>query len=337
MLYLSTRNCNDAFTAYKALTQSECLDGGRYVPFRLPSFSGAELDALKEKPFNQIVADILNIFFTSRLTGWEVESSIGRNPVKLVSMNRRILIAELWHNLQRKYSYVVSELYKTVSGCAEAVCQPSNWFCVAVRIAVLFGLYGQMLTAGHISAGDRFDVSVSVDDFSAPMAAWYARKMGLPIETIICTDVDDNVVWDFVHRGTLNPIGADSSLLSGVERLVCATQGNLAVHKYIEKTLAGRIYSVSEECLPEISKGFFCSVAGNNRVDTVINSVYRTNGYLIDPGAALQFGGLQDYRAKTGESRITVLLSEVSPSEYLQQISAATGVSVEELMLRKES
>ena len=333
MLYLSTRNNTDAYTAFKALTQSECPDGGRYIPFRLPELTDTEIGSLGDKSIGQIIADIVNMFFSSRLSAWDVESCIGRTPLKLTSMNHKILIAELWHNLQGKYSYIVESLYRTVLCDDIAGCRPSDWFQITVRIAVLFGIYSQMLKNEQISPGERFDISVSIDDFSVPMAAWYARKMGLPIGTIVCTDEDNSLVWDWIHRGTFNPVGADSELVAGIERLICAAQDAASVDAYLAKVYAGRIYSVDQETLQVVNCGFFCCVAGQDRADSVINSVFRTNQYLITPDTALCFGGLQDYRAKTGESRTTVLLSADSPLEHIRQISAATGISAEKLTL----
>ena len=336
MLYLSTRNSTDAYTAYKTLTESECPDGGRYIPFRLPAFTDSEILALREKTLSETIADILNLFFSSRLTAWDVESCIGRNPIKLVFMNHKILIAELWHNLQGKYSYLVDNLYRVVLTGDNTDCSPTDWFRIAVRIAILFGIYGEMLKNEQISALECFDIAVSTGDFSAPMAVWYAREMGLPVETIICTDEESSLVWDWIHRGTFNPIGASAELISGIERLVCATQGTALVDAYLSKVQSGRIYSVDSENLPMINKGLFSCVAGLDRADSVINSVFRTNQYVITPDAALCFGGLQDYRSKTGESRTTVILSENTPLDHIQKISAATGITAEKLTLNLE-
>lgn len=314
MLYLTTRDTKDAYTAHKALTLAKGPDGGQFVPFRLPEMTAEEIAALKDKSFGQIVAEILNLFFSLRLTGWDVDCCIGRTPVKLISMNHKILVAELWHNLDRKYNYFVTSLYKITNPNSDDA--PTVWFQIVSRIAILFGLYGELIKAQSISVDEFFDISVPAGDFSAPMAAWYCRKMGLPINTIICTNKENNTVWDFIHRGSFNPATADDALISGVERLIHATLGIDAVRSYLCKVESGRIYSVSDEYFQCISSGFFCSVAGSTRADAVMNSVYRTNQYLVDPETALLYGGLQDYRAKFGDSRATVILSESSPKDH---------------------
>ena len=58
MLYITTRNARDTNTAYKALTENFAQDGGRYLPFYLLPYSSEEVALLKEKAFNQTVADI---------------------------------------------------------------------------------------------------------------------------------------------------------------------------------------------------------------------------------------------------------------------------------------
>ena len=314
MLYLTTRDNTDAYTAHKALTQMCGPDGGQFVPFRLPEMESAEITTLMEKPFGQIVADILNRFFSLRLTGWDVDCCIGRTPVRIVSMNHKILIAELWHNLDGKYDYFVTSLYKIANPDSENA--PTVWFRIVARIAILFGFYSEMLKTQSISVDECFDISVPTGDFSVPMAAWYCRKMGLPISTIICTNKENNTVWDLIHRGSFNPVTADDDLTSGVEHLIYATLGNDAVQSYLSKVGSGRIYSVSDESFQCISSGFFCSVAGDTRAETVMSSIYRTNQYLVDPETALLYGGLQDYRAKYGDSRVTVILAEASPKDH---------------------
>ena len=63
MLYVSTRNTVDVYTAYRALQESVTPDGGYFVPFRLSMFSDQELSAFQQQMPCESIANILNHFF----------------------------------------------------------------------------------------------------------------------------------------------------------------------------------------------------------------------------------------------------------------------------------
>ena len=332
MLYITTRNDKDAFTAYKALTENVAVDGGKFVPFHLPVFSTEEVLSFKDKTFGDSIAQILNLFFSTHLNGLDVDFAVGRNVLRIVPMFHKVLIGELWHNLDGSYDSFFDSLYRIVADGDDTAKKRTEWFDIAVRIATLFAVYGQMLNSALIGDDDFFDACFSSDNLSAQMSAWYARSMGLPIRMIISTSEADGSAWELVHRGTLNPVTANKDLVSGAERLLHAACGCMTVQKYLCALSANQIFSISDESLHEINSGLFCSVPGNTRSHSVINSVYRSNAYIMDPDTALNFGGLQDYRAKTGESKLTVLFAEETPARYLTQICVATGANSEKLM-----
>ena len=80
MLYITTRNDRDAFTVQHVLTQNNGEDGGLYLPLHFPKFTEEELQSLCAVSFNQRVAAILNLFFSSKLTGWDVDFCAGTPP-----------------------------------------------------------------------------------------------------------------------------------------------------------------------------------------------------------------------------------------------------------------
>ena len=65
MLYVTTRNKTETYTSYKTLVDSFAPDGGSFLPFKMPVYTEDQILTLKDISFNQIVADILNAFFTS--------------------------------------------------------------------------------------------------------------------------------------------------------------------------------------------------------------------------------------------------------------------------------
>lgn len=332
MLYVTTRNDAITYTAHLAINQNISTDGGKYIPFRLPAYENYEICALKQKSFNQIVAEILNMFFSARLTALDLDLCIGRNAPNLCAMNHRLIVAELWHNPKACFDHLVESLYNKLRDRESVDSIPTDWLKIAVYISAIFGIYGDLLRQELVDEGQLFDISVLADDFTVPMAAWYARKMGLPIGTIISTCDESENTWDFIHRGILNCAAASKSLLSGLEKLIQVTLGHEEVGRFVAACEAKRIYSLDEEQLSALNAGLFCAVAGGNRASSTINSVFRTNGYILDPLTALCCGGLQDYRAKVGTSRITLLMAQRTPLDFTDMISGATGIDANNLI-----
>lgn len=327
MLYITTRDIHDAHTAHKTLIGDFAADCGPYMPYRLPIFDKSEIEKLQEATFGKTVADILNIFYSAQLTGWDIEFCVGRNPLKAVQLSRKVTVIQTWHNPSATFSYALTQLYNRLCPEQDRCDKPTNWFTIAVQIAFLFASYGELLHNGSIHRQDSFNLAINTGDFSGPIAAWYARKMGLPIERIICSCEQNSAVWDLVHRGEIATAGLSESLRSGLERLIYEFFGMDEAVKYISAAQKRGTYTVPEACDQNLSDVFFCAVIGTSRIPTVINSVYRTDKYLFDAAAATPYGAIQDYRAKTGENRFTLMLEEISPVHSSDTIMRATGMT----------
>ncbi len=331
MLYITTRSAEQTFASRCTLKDSYAPDGGHFVPQELTHLGDDAIASFREKSFGSAIAEILNVFFPNQLNGWDVDFCIGRNVIKMITMSHRVAVAELWHNLDNHYTYIVRQLYKKIRNCGDdAAVTP--WFSVAAGTAILFGVYSEMLRAGILHINQTFDIALICGDFSAPISAFYARRLGLPIETIICTSQENSPVWDLIQRGSFNTAIADTDLSLGIERLIHETVGSEQVQIYRQKNDTESTYFVPEEILPVFNSGLFCSVPGETRASAVINSVYRTSGYLTDPVTALCYGSMQDYRARTGESRVTLLLSMDPPHSHCNEIHDATGLSRDEIL-----
>lgn len=325
MLYVTTRDNRDAYTAYRALREDLAPDGGRFIPFRLPLFSANEIAQMRVKSFGEVVAELMNIFFSCQLTGWDVDFCVGRNAVRLITMNQRVILAELWHNPSANFGYFIDCLYRKIANCSEPSA-PTDWVRIAVQISVIFGLYAEMLKSESMTGDQSIDISVSCEDLSALMAVWYARSMGLPIGMIICTCNSTSPMWDLIHRNTFNTSASNVTTLLGIERLIEALFGISEAQRYCEVCSQSKIFEIAEEHSDMLRNAFFCAVAGEKRAETIINSVFRSNSYIIDPITALCYGGVQDYRSRTGSNKITLLIADRTPLDYSVQVSSATGI-----------
>ena len=325
MLYMTTRDDVNLSTAHKALVTVNPPDGGEYVPYRFPQYTPQDIKQLENKSFFQTVEEILGQFFSLRLDNGPLISDY---PVfyKTLEMSHRAVIAELWQNRTGTYKEFESHVIKQLATNAGAEICASEWPQIALRIAVFFALYGEMLRCERIDQDQTIDISVWNDDFVTPIAALYCRKMGLPINMIICTCGSDNDIWDFIHKGTVNTTMLSDLQRNGLERLIHMTLGMEESRSFANCCSGNKTYTVDEEKLSIMNMGLFCVVAGKGRSGQVINSLFRMNTYIADNHTALAYGGLQDYRAKLGGSGSALRMSYDSPQHCLQDISAATGL-----------
>lgn len=339
MLYVTTRNNRDAYTVNRALRENRGCDGGLYVPFRLPVLAAEDIAALGEKRFSASVADMLNLLFNARFTPWDVEFCIGRYPVRLANISQKILIAECWHNVDGTFDWLVRALVSCLSK-EESKLTCGSWAEIGARMAVLAGIFSELIRSGMASNEKKVDISVVSGDFSAPMSAWYAREMGLPIGNIVCTCNENNALWDLMHHGQLrtdlmgvptNTPDADVALPVGLERLIHAAAGAEEVGRYLEVCRRGGMYCPDDWVLSRLRRGMHVSVVSQKRVANTIPSVFGTNSYVLSPYGALAYSGLLDYRVRTGESRPGMVLTEKSPLCDAAVTARALGIAEGEL------
>ena len=335
MLYATTRNNLDAYTPQRVLQDRRATDGGFYVPFRIPVFAQSEIAAFGEKSFNRSVAEILNLLFHTRLTSFDLDLTVGRYAVRLQTLNTRIIMAECWHNPQWQFSRLVRDLTDLVRGEAGEP-MPGEWAEIGVRIAVLFGIFGELMRHGVAASDKCVDISVVAGDFSAPMSAWYARTMGLPVGNIVCSCNENGNLWNFICHGQLKTDGiaiptcipeADIVVPAGIERLIHAVGGCAEVEQYLEALRQGKTYYAEEELLQQLRKGLYVTVTSQQRVLETIPNVYTTHDYILSASSALNYIGLQDFRARTGECRNALILTENSPRSDAALVADVLGFS----------
>ena len=322
MLYVTTRNEREQYPALRTLGQNRGPDEGFYAPYRFVPLTREEVESLKEKSFGGCIALAMDKLFFPKLDGVELDFALGRSPVKVVTMSHRIAVAEMWHNIHWNFDWIVRELtyrLRTEAQFAEPV---TDWAAIAARVAVLFGVFGQLLRSGEVDADQGMDIAAVSGDFAMPMAAWYAREMGLPVGNVICAG-EQSGTWDLLHRGEVR---LNVPLPEGMERLIHGRLGAAEARRYLDVSNRGGVYAPTEEQMECLRQGMFAAVVSNRRAGRTIANVYRTNRYLMGAETAVAYAGLQDYRATAGEGRLALIMAEHRPAESLETVAAAIGV-----------
>ncbi len=333
MLYVTTRSNVDAYTANRALCEDRAPDRGLYVPFKMPLFSPEEINALADRSFGQRVADILNLLFGCKLTSWDVDFCVGRYPVRLVPLSHRIVIGECWHNPEWDFTWTVRKLCQHIR---PQVPPDGDWAFLAVRIAVLFGIFGELIKKDDLP----IDIAVPSSDLSGAMAARYAREWGLPIGNIVVCCNENTALWDLLRRRELRTNlpavktttpDCDQVLPRDLERLIFACGGISEVTRYLNACRIGGLYCPSEKTHAALCQGLHISVVGTDRIESAIPNVYRTHSYLCGPYTALCYSGLLDHRSRIGERRRALVLSERSPLRDAKTVASALRIPEERL------
>jgi threonine synthase len=335
--YVTTRNREKTYTWLHALNDDRGEDGGFYIPAEMPVFSQDQIWALAKKNPNQALADILNLLFHCELTRWDVDFSVGRYPVRLSAIVRRIAIAEGWHNVDWEFRRTVRDLSNLVRG-TRGTSQPyGSWFEIAVRIGVLFGVFGELMRDEIVQPGKTVDVAVASGDLRAYMAARYAREWGLPIGDIILTCNENNNLWNLIRQGELRfgiPVketetpDCDSAAPAELERLLYSCSGSQEVTRFMVAQEQGRAYFPDPVTLTELQKNTYVSVVGQHRMETTIPTIHKNHGYVFGPYSALCYAGLTDYRSATGSSNYGLIISDRGALRDDRLVAREMGIAV---------
>ncbi len=236
--------------------------------------------------------------------------------------------------------YREGEYDKTVQTLFSHLCRdhsnrsPSIWAKTAVELALIFGVFTQLEYRTVESLTERKDVAVATGDFTAPMAAWYARQMGLPIGAILCCCNDNGGVWDLFRKGQMKtdipPIPTntplcDISVPTGLEWLIYETLGTEGALGFAHAAETGDTYELDQVSLSLLKKGLYASVVGQQRIMDIIPNVYSAGGYVLSPYSALCYLGLMDHRAMTGKGLYASVVGQQRIMDIIPNVYSAGG------------
>ena len=188
--------------------------------------------------------------------------------------------------------------------------------------------------------GERVDDCVPTGNFGDILAGYYAKRMGLPVGTLVCASNRNNVLTDFISTGTYDARrefhrttspSMDILVSSNLERLLFHAAGSdKAVAGYMNELNQNGVYTVSPEVLAVIRENFACGCASDEEVAAEIKARYEQDHYLCDTHTAVAFKVAENYRARTGSKAPMVVLSTASPFKFPCDVLKALGLKAPE-------
>ena len=210
-----------------------------------------------------------------------------------------------------------------------------NWGRLAPQIVYYISAYADLMNKGVIKQkGDPINVVVPTGNFGNILAAYYARKMGLPIHRLICASNANNVLTDFIRTGvydrnrpfhTTISHSMDILISSNLERLIYDLSGcdSARVKGWMERLAAEGRYEVDDDVKDAVKSLFWAGCCDDDATQGAIREVFTARHYLSDTHTAVALNVYDQYVRETGDTLPTVIASTASPYKFAPAVLGA--------------
>ena len=211
-----------------------------------------------------------------------------------------------------------------------------NWGRMVPQIVYYISAYCDLVSQNKITLGDAINVVVPTGNFGNILACYYAKRMGLPVNKLICASNRNRILTDFFESGvydchrpfyTTTSPSMDILVSSNLERLLyhLSNENSDEIAALMAALKQDKKYTVSDAVLHALQEQFAAGSADDERVADTIRTTFEKDGYLCDTHTAVAVAVYEDYRNKTGDTTPTVIASTASPFKFAPSILEALG------------
>ncbi len=212
-----------------------------------------------------------------------------------------------------------------------------NWGRLAPQIIYYVSTYAQLVKDGEINAGEKINIVVPTGNFGNILAGYYAKKMGVPVNKLICASNANNVLTDFIRTGiydrnrpfhtTISP-SMDILISSNLERLLyhLCGENDAQIREWFGALAQSGRYEVTDEVKAVLKEEFYAGCCDDVQTKACIKEIYDKYSYTCDTHTAVAVKVYEDYKAATGDTTKTVIASTASPYKFSGSVLDAIGV-----------
>lgn len=198
---------------------------------------------------------------------------------------------------------------------------------LAPQIVYYFYAYAQMVKAGKITIGDKINFTVPTGNFGDILAGYYAKKMGLPVNKLICASNDNKVLYDFFKTGTytiknrefmvtVSP-SMDILISSNLERLLYHLSSSDATKNMMSDLSTNGSYEF------KIEDEFVGEYATIDETFKAIKNLFDSTKYVMDTHTAVAKASYDKYVNETKDNTPNVIVSTASPYKFAKDVLRA--------------
>ena len=214
-----------------------------------------------------------------------------------------------------------------------------NWGRLLPQIVYYFSAYCEMLKTGEITPEEKINIVVPTGNFGNILAAYYAVRMGLPVNRLICASNENNVLTEFLQQGvynrnrpfhtTISP-SMDILISSNLERLLYDMSGSDMVARWMDELAREGRYQVDLDTMLRLQSLFSAGFCSDEETKETIRNFYEKYHYLCDTHTAVALKVYQDYVQYTCDyDTKAIIASTASPYKFAD--SVLSSVSSEDI------
>ena len=215
-----------------------------------------------------------------------------------------------------------------------------NWGRLVPQIVYYISAYADLIENGTIKNGDEINVVVPTGNFGNILAAYYAKRMGVPVKKLICASNANNVLTDFLKTGTYDKNrqfytttspSMDILISSNLERLLfhLSDENDGKIREWMGGLSSEGKYTVDNEIKERVISLFDAGCCDDDETSKMIADTFK-DGYLCDTHTAVAVKVFEDYVKATGDKTETVIASTANPYKFSAAVLKAVGNDIPE-------
>ncbi len=156
--------------------------------------------------------------------------------------------------------------------------------------------YLELVRQGAIAMGEKIYLNVPSGNFGNALGGYYAWKMGLPVEKIIISSNENNVLTRLIRDGrydlrecevvTTTSPAMDILKSSNVERVLFDLLGEIRTKELMMDLEAKNFYELREDELAKLREYFDADWCSDDEGKKYIKETFEQYNYLMDPHTA---------------------------------------------------
>jgi threonine synthase len=202
------------------------------------------------------------------------------------------------------------------------------------QVVYYVSAYLDLVNANVIEMGQPMDVAVPSGNFGNLLAAYLAKRCGVPIERLICASNENHVLTDFFRTGcydrnrpfrvTTSP-SMDILVSSNLERVLSLVGADDRIGTWMDELVKTGTYTVDEATLQALQSTFIAEWVDEATVQRTIATAFTRDHRLIDPHTAVAVAAA----ARHGSDRPMLIASTASPFKFPATVLHALGHTVD--------